>query len=617
MKRSIHTAKKQYYNSCFDKYKNNIKQTWSTINNILNKNNKKHKFPDLFNINGTLTNNKKDIVNSFNRYFCNIGPKLESAIIIDSNKSYNHYLKNPTTATFHFEPTNSTTVTKIINELKTRHSTGPDGLSTKLLQYIKEPLIEAITITLNQSLNTGIFPEKLKIAKVIPIHKKEDPSLLENYRPISILPSISKIFEKIICNQINDYFNLNNLFHSGQYGFRKHHSTELAAMELIDRTTQDMDRGETPFGIFLDLSKAFDTLNHTILLNKLNHYGIKHCPLKLLESYLSNRLQYVGDDNIKSEYIPITTGIPQGSILSPLLFIIYLNDISFSSKLFKFIVYADDTTLFANFSNLNKNNKLNKELAEISTWLKVNKLSLNSAKSKFMIFRKPQKQIKLPIVKINRIQIECVDNFNFLGVVIDKNLTWKNHLNKVSNKIVWIIGIMNKLKFTLPQNILINIYNSLIIPHINYCILLWGSENSRVSKLQKRAVRIIRKESRLSHTDPIFKELNLLKINDIYRLQLLKCYFKYEHNLLPKYFDVFNLRLNSEIHAHNTRNQHKLRIPFVKHNFAKACVRYQLTKTVNSMPRSITDKVHTHSFNGFSTYVKFIFLDTYATDCNI
>ena len=137
-----------------------------------------------------------------------------------------------------------------------------------------------------------------------------------------------------------------------------------------------------------------------------------------------------------------------------------------------------------------------------------------------MIFRKPQKQIKLPIVKINGIQIECVDNFNFLGVIIDKNLIWKNHLNKVSNKIVRIIGIMNKLKFTLPQNILINIYNSLIIPHINYCILLWGSENSRVSKLQKRAVQIIRKESRLSHTDPIYKELNLLKINDIYRLQL-------------------------------------------------------------------------------------------------
>ena len=171
-----------------------------------------------------------------------------------------------------------------------------------------------------------------------------------------------------------------------------------------------------------------------------------------------------------------------------------------------------------------------------------------------MIFRKPQKQIKLPIVKINGIQIEYVDNFNFLGVIIDKNLIWKNHLNKVSNKIVRIIGIMYKLKFILPQNIFNNIYNSLIIPHINHCIILWGSENNRVSKLQKRAVQIICKESGLSHTDPVFKELNFLKINDIYRLQLIECYFKYEHNSLPKYFDVFNLRFNSEIHAHNTRN---------------------------------------------------------------
>ena len=165
LKRSIHTAKKQYYNSCFDKYKNNNKQTWSTINDILNKNTKKQKLPDLFNINGSLTNNKKDNVNSFNRYFCNIGPKLESAITIDSNKSYNHYLKNHTTATFHLEPTNNTTVTKIINELKTRHSTGPDGLSTKLLQYIKEPLIEAITITLNQSLNKAFFLKNWKLQR--------------------------------------------------------------------------------------------------------------------------------------------------------------------------------------------------------------------------------------------------------------------------------------------------------------------------------------------------------------------------------------------------------------------------------------------------------------------
>ena len=184
-----------------------------------------------------------------------------------------------------------------------------------------------------------------------------------------------------------------------------------------------------------------------------------------------------------------------------------------------------------------------------------------------MIFRKPQDRIKLPIVKIIGIQIECVDNFNFLWLIMDKNLTWKNHLSKVSNKIVRIKGIINKLKFTFPQNILINIYNSPVIPHITYCILLWGSENNRISKLQKRAVRIIHKESRLSHTDPIFKEFNLLKISDIYCQQLFKCYFKHDHKSLSKFFDLFNFRLDTEIHTHSTINQHKLRIPLVKHNF--------------------------------------------------
>ena len=229
--------------------------------------------------------------------------------------------------------------------------------STKLLQQIKEPIIESLTITINQSLSTGIFPEKLKVAKVIPIFKKDDPLLIENYRPISILPSISKIFEKVICNQLNDYFDVNKLFHSSQYGFRKQHSTELATMELVDRATQKMDRGEIPFGIFLDLSKAFDTLNHSILLDKFNYYGIKKCSLQLIKNYLANRSQYVEHNGIKSDYSPISTGVPQGSILGPLLFIIYLNDIPLCSKIFKFIICADDTTLFSNLGEFKKENK--------------------------------------------------------------------------------------------------------------------------------------------------------------------------------------------------------------------------------------------------------------------
>ena len=391
-------------------------------------------------------------------------------------------------------------------------------------------------------------------------------------------------------------------------------------MELTDRTIQEMDRGEIPLGIFLDLSKAFDTLNHNILLDKLNFYGIKNGSLQLLKSYLSNRSQYVEYNKIQSKSIPITTGVPQGSILGPLLFIIYLNDISLSTKLFKIIVYADDTTLMANLSDFNEGNRdqiINDELSKINNWLKLNKLSLNATKSKFMIFKKPQKRATIPIIKINDTTLECVDNFNFLCLIINTNLSWKTHLNKVSNKIARIIGIMNKLKSTLPQNTLLHIYNSLIMPHINYCLILWGNVNKRIFQLQKKAVRIIHHENRFSHTDPIFKKLKLLKISDIFRLQLLKFHYKNENNLLPVYFDSFNFKLNSEIHDHNTRNRHKLHTSLVKHDFAKTCVRHELPNLINNIATSILEKVYTHSFKSFCTYIKVKFIDDYSTICDI
>ena len=178
-------------------------------------------------------------------------------------------------------------------------------------------------------INTGIFPDKLKLAKVCPIYKKDDENLFTNYRPISLLPAISKIFEKVIFRQLYDYFQIKKLFYNSQYGFRTEHSTEFAALEVIDRILIEMDENEIPINIYLDLSKAFDTLDHNILLYKLNHYGISGSSLKLIESYLTNREQYVEIDNTKSKTQKIKTGVPQGSILGPLLFLIYINDIAY------------------------------------------------------------------------------------------------------------------------------------------------------------------------------------------------------------------------------------------------------------------------------------------------
>ena len=211
-------------------------------------------------------------------------------------------------------------VISVINKFAPKKSAGHDLISTNLLKEISPLIAEPLSLIINQSLSTGIFPSKLKIAKVIPLHKKNEKDLLDNYRPISLLPSISKVFERIVYNQLYSYLTTNGILFKSQYGFKKSHSTETAAIELTDTLLQNLDNGEIPIAIFLDLSKAFDTLDHAILLKKLEHYGIQDTPLNWLISYLSNRLQFVQMGDVLSDTLPISTGVPQGSILGPLLF---------------------------------------------------------------------------------------------------------------------------------------------------------------------------------------------------------------------------------------------------------------------------------------------------------
>ena len=304
------------------------------------------------------------------------------------------------------------------------------------------------------------------------------------------------------------------IFYDSQYGFMAGHSTELALIELIDRITQDIYKGKIPISIFLDLSKAFDTLDHVILLQKLNYYGIKSVELNLFNDYLQNRTQYISYDKTNSNvsYIHWCTSI---SILGPLLFIIYINDLCNASKLFKMIIYADDTTLYSTldldvFGNYMSKN-LNIELTKVADWLKFNKLSINIRKSKFMVFHMPQKQVNIPNIEIENIKKEFADEFNFLGLTIHKHLKWDSHINKIASKILNIIGIMYRLKHMVPSEILLTIYNGLIKLHILDGLKCWGFNQERILKLQKKAMRIICSSGYLSHSEPLFKKLSVLK----------------------------------------------------------------------------------------------------------
>ena len=331
------------------------------------------------------------------------------------------------------------------------------------------------------------------------------------FRPISVLPVISKIFETVICDQLSHYLESNNSLCLQQYRFTKKSSTELAALEVIDRLLNQLNKQKIPINLYLDLAKAFDSFNHDILLDKLKYYSVQNKVKDLLESYLSNRKQFVQIGEIVSKIKPISMGVPQGSVIGPLLFNIFINNIIESSAKFSFVLYADDTTLNSTLDNFGTNpidiqKSIIIELQNILKWLDVNKLCLNVSKSKFILFHMPQKVVPSLSFSLDGLEIEHVYNLNFLGLIINCYLDWKPHLNSIGIKVARVIGLLRKLKCLLPIQVLRSIYDSLILLHMHYALLAWGTRCHKIELLQKKALRIIFFKSPIAHTEPLLKK---------------------------------------------------------------------------------------------------------------
>ena len=517
-------------------------------------------------------------------------------------------------------PTTPAEIISTIEKLKPKTSKGHDNINNKLIKQTCIPIARVLSHIINLSFEQGIIPQNLKLAKVIPIFKSSDNTLLKNYRPISILPTFSKIFEKLVHKRLYSFLNANNILTDSQFGFQPGISTEYAILELQNRLISNITQKKWSLGVFLDLSKAFDTLDHNILLNKLHVYGIRGVAFEWFRSYLSERYQYVMFRDQLSSKLPTTCGVPQGSILGPLLFLLYINDFPTICNSAKAILFADDTNIiFSDENIINLINKANTQLDIVTSWFNQNKLSLNIDKTKYIIFP-PNKYINhdhSQDIFINNKVLQSVTYIKFLGVYIDKFLDWKEQLRVKCNTVSKNVGILAKLKNVISTNVKKVIYNSIIAPHFHYGIVAWGAPHSqdfkRLYKLQKRAIRFICRSKYNAHTKPLFKRLSILTLEDIYKQQCIKIAIKRLKNNIPPYLHTL-LPLAEEIHNYNTRNITNFRITINRKQIHDQLLNVKVSSAWNTLPDTFKSK-HIFSIKTCMYELKKYFLNNYSSQC--
>lgn len=590
LQKLLRQAERNHYSELLNNNIGNIRKSWEVINEVINKKKKSTVITNKLLVNGRELKDPERIANAFNDYFVNIGVKL-SASLPPCYRNYISYLSAPNINSVFLQPTNNNEVANVIKMLK-RKSPGHDGITADIIKLSYPVFIPALTHVINQSIMQGVFPQELKIAKVIPLFKGGDSTVMNNYRPVSILSVFSKIFEHIMYKRLNEFIISCNLLYKYQFGFREGHGTDLALITLVDKISEALDSGDYVLGVFLDLSKAFDTVNHEILLGKLQHYGIRGAAHAWIKSYLSNRNQYVLFNNTLSNSLQIMCGVPQGSILGPLLFLLYINDIVNISTSLLPILFADDTNLFLRGSNVDDLfATVNCEMKKLLEWVNVNKLSLNITKTQYMIFKNKGRTVKSNHnVYINQNKLKNVESTKFLGVVIDDRLSWLHHTTYIKSKIAKSIGILCKARKFLSQTSLITLYNSFIYPYLTYGVEVWGSTHDcyiqQIVKLQKRSVRIITSSKPREHTEPLFKSLKILPFSKIYLYCVTKLMFKYVKQLVPRtLLSMFST--SEETHTYPTRQRSNLRIPQGRTTMVHHTFRYMGVRVWNDMSAEV------------------------------
>lgn len=536
-------------------------------------------------VNNIKINNNMDISNKLNEFFVDSVIEINESI---PDFQYNDNIRD-TVHIFEFRQINTAELEQIIKNSNNKNDF--NGLNTNILLDCKEDIFPVLLHIINTSLMEGIFPSTWKESIVVPVEKEKNAKKPEQFRPINMMPVYEKILEKVVCMQLECYFTQNGTLCEEQSGFRKGHSTETALAWVLNEWKREMDDGNLVLALFLDLKRAFETVDRSILLNKLFKYGIRQKELRWFESFLSARTQRIKLGEVYSSSKAVNLGVPQGTILGVILFLVYVNDIKDCLKFSKVSLFADDTLVYIVGKNLNVcENNLNSDADNLFEWLCKNKLKLNIMKTKCMCICSRGHNIN---IKISNNNIECVEQIKYLGVIVDNKLSFNAHADFICSKISKKINFLYRIRKRISTKCAINIYNSIILPHIDYCssilYLCSSGKIDNIQILQNRAMRCVLKCGLRTHIVDMLNELKWMSIVQRLKFNALIFIFKLKNGLFPIYLQR-NLQYVGSYY--NLRNVGNFRLPLYRRTSSQNNILYKGMQLFNNL--DVTTKMETN-----------------------